>query len=376
MPKQDIIISGINLFEGGPLSIIKDYLSYLNNSPYYEEYNLVALVHKKKLFNQIELNNIEFIEFPKSRKSYLFRLYYEYIYFKKIATKRNVIFWLSLHDITPNIGKVNQAVYCHNPSPFNTVNVRDIYIQPTQFLFRFFYKYLYKINLKKNKYIIVQQAWMKGKFESMYQFNGDQIITAPPEIPEINSSYLENNQCSDTKKVSSELKFFFPTFPRPFKNIEVICEAVKLVVKKNSTPFRVYITIDGSENKYAKIIVDKYRHIEHVQFIGLLSREEVYRYYSICDVLIFPSKLETWGLPLSEFKQFKKPIFVSDLPFARENIGNYPMVNFFDPDDAGQLAQLITGSIDKKLIFDKTEATQYEKPHVHSWNELMAILLN
>jgi hypothetical protein len=192
------------------------------------------------------------LSFPKSRKSYLHRLYFEYFYFKKIAADYNVNFWFSLHDITPSIGKVPQAVYCHNPSPFNSINIKDLYIQPTQFLFRLFYKFLYKINIKKNKFVVVQQLWIKEKFVRMFGLNRSQIMVAPPKIPKIPLKYLD--KAIEKTETKTPKVFFFPTFPRPFKNIELICEAVKLMLLQNNNSFKVIITIDGSENNYAKSI--------------------------------------------------------------------------------------------------------------------------
>lgn len=375
MTKKNIVISGINLFEGGPLSVIKDCLTFLNTSSYLKNYNFIALVHKSNLFDTREFKNIRFIEFPKSRKSYFYRLYYEYIYFNKLAKEHQVFFWLSLHDMTPNVGTVQQAVYCHNPSPFNTVNLSDIYLQPVQFFFRLFYKYLYQINIKRNKFVIVQQLWIKHQFKEMFGLKENQIITSPPEITKITQRFLEKSNIEIAKKEPTPKVFFFPTFPRPFKNIEVICKAMELMSNLKNIDINVVITIDGSENKYAKTIVDKYQHINTLKFIGLIKREEVYEYYSKCDGLIFPSKLETWGLPLSEFKQFNKPIFVSNLPYAKETVGDYDFVCFFNPDDAVQLSKLFINAAKNKWEFDETKAVQYEQPFVKGWNELFAILI-
>lgn len=366
---KKVVISAINFFEGGPLSVFKDCLNFANNSIYQSEYKFIALVHKKELFDSNFYSNIDFVEFPKSRKSYFYRLYYEYIYFKKFAKNNNVSFWLSLHDMTPSVGKIPQAVYCHNPSPFNRVNIKDIYIQPTQFFFRLFYKFLYQINIKKNKYVIVQQLWMKNRFVEMFNLNEDKVIVAPPQITNISSEYLKIK-----KEENNMVIFFFPTFPRPFKNIGVICEAVKLVlkIKKN---FRVVITIDGSENKYSKSIVNAYKEISVIDFIGLIKREEVYDYYSKVDCLIFPSKLETWGLPISEFKQFNKPMLVADLPYAKETVGKYDLVNFFNVDDSKQLSKLMIDFLENKLVFDKTYDVNYKQPYVVGWNELFSTIL-
>jgi glycosyltransferase involved in cell wall biosynthesis len=374
MKKRNIVIAAVNFFEGGPLSILNDCLLYLNNSAFTSQYNFIALVHKKDLFTKNEYKNIQFVEFPKSRTFYLYRLYYEYFYFKSVAKKYDVFFWLSLHDISPNVGNINQAVYCHNPSPFNKLNLKDIWIQPTQFFFTLFYKYLYKINIKKNKFVIVQQLWIKHRFQEMFNLNGNLIITAIPQIPKIDNKFLEKSQ-QKTTIVSSKKVFFFPTFPRPFKNIEVICEAIKLINHEKNKDIEIIITIDGSENNYSKSIVTKYQYLKNIKFIGLIKREEVYKYYAECDVLIFPSKLETWGLPISEYKQFHKPMLVSDLGYAKETVGNYNFVRFFNPDNAKQLSELMLNTLENKLKFDTTKPIIYEQPFVHGWNELFNTLL-
>jgi hypothetical protein len=366
--KKTLVVSAINFFEGGPLSVLKDCLCFLNDSRFVKDYNVVALVHKIELFDANDYSNINFFEFPKSRKSYFYRLYYEYLYFKKFSKNNDVSFWLSLHDITPSVGKIPQAVYCHNPSPFNTVNINDIYIQPTQFFFRLFYRFLYQINIKKNKYIIVQQLWMKNRFVEMFNLDKDKVIVAPPQITNIPFEYLK-------KKETNEIKtFFFPTFPRPFKNIEVICEATKFVLKRNKN-FRVVITIDGSENKYSESIVKCYKDIKAIDFIGLIKREEVYDYYSKVDCLIFPSKLETWGLPISEFKQFNKSIIVADLPYAKETVGRYDLVNFFDINDPIQLSKIMLNFLENKLVCDETYDINYKPPYVLGWDKLFSTLL-
>ena len=87
MEKKTIIISAINFSEGGPLTIYKECLKYLQEN-FLEKYKIVALVHNRNLFSEYE-SKIEFIEFKDSKKSYLKRMYYEYIYFINVFIK----FW-------------------------------------------------------------------------------------------------------------------------------------------------------------------------------------------------------------------------------------------------------------------------------------------
>ena len=93
--------------------------------------------------------------------------------------------------------------------------------------------------------------------------------------------------------------------------------------------------------------------------------------------MIFPSKLETWGLPISEFKQFDKPIIVSDLPYAKETVNSYDKVSFFDPTNALELSAKMQMQIEnQRPIYESTELIKYPDPHVASWSELFFRLLN
>ena len=54
----------------------------------------------------------------------------------------------------------------------------------------------------------------------------------------------------------------------------------------------------------------------------------MYEKYNKIDCLIFPSKLETWGLPISEFMAFDKPMLIADLPYAHETAAGAKYVAF------------------------------------------------
>lgn len=369
--KKTIVISAINFFEGGPLSILYECLEFCDIF-LCKKYIVVVLVHDIELFNKY--CNIEFLEYKKSRTNYIFRLYYEYYKFKILSNDLKPYLWLSLHDITPNVNTTIQAVYCHNPSPFRETNISDLLVQPKLFLFTFLYKYLYKINIHKNDFVIVQQQWIRKSFNIFFKLSLKKIIVAIPTSTQFAKNEKSEKLCENKKTL---YHFFFPTFPRPFKNIEIIAEAVKILLRKNINQFDVTITIDGKENKYSSMIFQKYKSLERINFIGLINRDEVFAYYEKIDCLIFPSKLETWGLPISEFKVFSKPMLIANLSYAKETVGNFDKVKFFNPDDPVELAEYM-----EKLIltpnyfrFDQTTETNYIQPFTNNWSDLFKILL-
>lgn len=366
MNKKTIVLSGINLIEGGPLTVYEECLRCIEKY-FLENYEIVALVHNRELFSEFD-SKIKFIEFMDSKKSYLNRFYYEYFYFKKLSKKLKPYLWFSLHDMTPNVIADKRVVYCHNGMIFYNVKKEDIINEFKMFMFSKFYKYIYKINIKKNDFVVVQQDWIRERFKELFKIRN--VIVAHPNVV-IDDVNLEKNRQIEKNS------FLYPAFPRIFKNFEVICEAVKILEGKNIMDFIVYLTIDGSENLYSKKLFEKYKNLKNVKFLGLLKRNELMKYYKISENIIFPSKLETWGLPISEAKVFGKNILLADLEYAHETLGNYENVMFFEPDEAKELAKkmeiLING---KNIKFDGNIGKNIEKPFCRNWKELFDILLS
>lgn len=363
---KTIVLSGINLFRGGTLKIMQDCISAFAACSG-DKYHIIALVHNKEQYP--ELKNVTYYSFPKSRKSWFYRLYYEYIGFKKLSEKWQTYIWFSLHDTTPNVIAEKRMVYCHNTFSFYHAGIKGLFTQPSIFMFSLFSKYIHKINIKKNDWVVVQQEWLRKAFQEMFSIRN--IIVALP-VQEHDTSVVLSGQNGLQK---SQTVFFYPATPMIHKNFEVICKAVLILEKAGISDFEVVLTLNGTENKYAKRIYNKYKSLKNLRFVGLLTREEVDAYYRNSDCLLFPSKIESWGLPVSEAKEHGISVLITDLPYAKESVGKYDKVKFFEPDNAVQLAddmkRLIQGTID----YDKTKSVEYQEPFTRNWSELAQFLL-
>lgn len=365
---KKIVVSGINLDSGGPLSIMNDCLQELSKN-YSLNYEIIALVHSRKLYN---IPHIIYKEYPLSKKFWLFRLYYEYIYFYFLSSKIKPDFWLSMHDMTPNIKCKKKFVYCHNATPFLKSTKKDAFKHTKIYLFSLFYKYLYKINIKSNTYVIVQQGWMRDAFERFWNLKN--ILVAYPETN--GNIYVEHLNDSVKHHNTEVLNFFYPSFPRFFKNFEIVCEAYSLMPEGYRDKCNIYLTIDGTLNGYSKEIVDKYSNQKGIKFLGLLSRKQVYEYYKKSDCLIFPSKLESWGLPITEYKSTGKPMLLANKPYAKETLGEYEKVAFFDVDSANELKILMMGFIDNSIIYTGNLEVKLAEPFTKGWSQFFNKLLH
>jgi glycosyltransferase involved in cell wall biosynthesis len=359
-----IVISAINIVDGGQLSILRECLAWLS-AEMAGKYDIVALVHRREL---ADFPGIRYIEFPLSKKSWWMRLYYEFIHFRKLSARLKPHLWLSLQDVTPNVHADIRAVYCHNPSPFYRLPLKDAFLDYRFTMFNLFYKQVYRINIRDNRFVMVQQDWLRDAFRRMYGI--DNIIVAHP------SAEVPPRQSLQPRPAGGKTAFFYPTMPRVFKNIEVVCRAVEgLITQTSIGDFEVVITIRGDENAYARRIFKSYGRTPHLRFAGLLTRAQVHEQMAAMDCLLFPSRLETWGLPISECKAFGKPMLVADLQYAKETVGDYNKVRFFDPDAPESLSALMKQVIERTIVYDRTCAAEIPPPHARNWKELFELLL-
>lgn len=364
MGKRVIVISGINLVDGGPISVFIDLLNTIVEMGYSKNNKIIALVAKKDLFLQFK-NDMQLIEFKKSKKNWIYRLYYEYVYFNKLSKRLDVDIWISMHDITPNVRAKHKYVYCHNPSPFNKMSIKDAKFGWKYYAFSKFYKYLYKINIQKNDAVIVQQKWMRDKFKEIYKLKN--VIVARPSMPSV-------KKIADLSSFEQTI-FVFPSFPRYYKNFQVVCEAVKILKCENIENFTLYITLSGNENKYANFLKEKYGYLNCINFCGLLSRDDLFKLYEKSSCLIFMSKLETWGMPITEYKTTGKTMILSNLPYAHETVGNYDNVKFIDPDDSEALAKVMKNVIEKKITNSCARIEEIDQPFAEGWSQLCRMIL-
>lgn len=323
-----LIISAVNLTEGGPLKVLQDAVeSAVETLPGWE---IIVLVNRLGLINS---HHIQQIVLPECKKSWFKRLCFEWYHFQQISEFIQPDLWLSLHDITPRVKARRQAVYCHNPSPFYMLTRRDIILDPSFAIFNLLYRVLYRVFISRNFMVIVQQEWLRKVFKRDYLLSN--VVVAYPMQASVTSFPRAEIPFRRAKSyASSPIVLLYPALPRVFKNFEILCKAMELLRPEVRELLELRLTLSGTENAYARDLYKRFSSVPGVWFIGRQTREQMEVQYHGCDVVLFPSKLETWGLPITEAKARNIPLLVADLPYAHETVGNCDAVTFLPVDDA------------------------------------------
>lgn len=374
-----IVISAVNLRKGGTLTILRQCLEYLSSVAIDRGYRVVALVHKQEL---ADYPNIEYIELPWTIESWAKRLWCEYFTMYGISKRiGEVDLWLSLHDATPRVRARRQAVYCHTSFPFFPIKLQDFCFDPKIPIFGLLTRFTYRINQRRNRYIIVQQEWIRQAFIRMFGLAQEDIILAradssPSALPQAILSDEATGYIEEGKYV-----FFYASTPDAHKDFQTLAKATQLLKERMpEAKFEVIITISGQENKYAKYLHKHWGDTPSLRFAGLMDKPRLYAHYERADCFVFPSRIETWGLPISEYMQVhdgKRPMILPKLAYAYETSLGAERVAFFESQNAEELAELMAKAMqgDYSAFVARPLAQAIAQPQTCGWGELFDTLL-
>lgn len=358
-----VVVSAVNFTEGGPLTVLRDCLSAAATTlP--EDWEIVALVHDTALIKE---PRVRLIPFAQAKGSWLKRLALEWWGFARHFRDKPVDLWLSLHDVTPRVQARRQAVYCHNPSPFYDLPWQEARLEPKLWLFNRFYAYLYGTFIRRNRWVIVQQQWIRQAFNE--RFGPLPVVVAHPDVK------LPANEVTPATSADATCVLLYPTLPRVFKNVETVLRAMQRLAASGQLGIELRVTLSGNENAYARWLHRRFQGTPGVRFIGRQTPAQMAQQYQRATAVLFPSKLETWGLPISEAKVWGKPLLAADLPYAHETVGSYERVAFLPATNidawAGSIAALARGDWRGR----STTGVPIAEPYAPSWPALWTLLI-
>ena len=311
MPAKRTVVYDVAASASGALSVLNDFYAEVRN--YNDKSICWTFVISTPRLEETE--NIKVIRAPWVKKNWLCRLFFDYFVAPKITKDEKADKILSLQNtIVPNT-HIPQVLYLHQSLPF--VEYRFTLLESPLFWTyqNIIAKFIYS-SVKKAEKVIVQTHWMKDACVEKTQVSPDKITVIPPVINIVPQKlFAYENMDIPT--------FIYPATPLIYKNHKVIIEACKQLVKEGITNFRVIFTMTGTENKLARKLKeesDKYN--LPIEFAGVLKREELFEWYSKA-ILLFPSYIETFGMPLLEARIHNTFVIAQDTQFANDILNNY-----------------------------------------------------
>lgn len=316
-----IVINDIAAECGGALTILRQLYDYIREHDTENEW--VFLLSDSFLE---ETENIRVRTLPVIKKSGIIKVFFDCFYGKYYIDKLHPDVVLSMQNIITFGVKVPQAVYIHQSIPFQDVkhfsffkrNERA-YAVVQYIIARFIIR-----SAKRANRIFVQTEWMKKGISQKTGIDFKKIDIVFPDVPKpLKRDY----------HMSGNL-FFYPSNVAVYKNHDLLVQACSILNNRGYRDFNVVLTLP--EGKICH---------PNIQCVGTLEYEQMQEMYHT-STLVFPSYIETVGLPLLEARACNALIFASDTPFGHDCLDGYGSAYFFNYESPAELADLM----EKKLL--------------------------
>ena len=320
-----VLVYDVAAEDGGGLFVLKNFYEDVLRTSNDIEWTFMVSTEALK-----PANNIEIKIFPEVKSSWLARWRFENQKLPKIIQEDGYDAIISLQNMPVSKSNLLQLVYMHQslqycPKRFSLLksDERGMAIRQK------FICGLIKRHLRQSKHVFVQTQWIKAATMEWIGI-GDKDITVVPVAFSTENLPIQSYQGKSCKT------FFYPARAEIYKNHQVIIDACCVLKSKGINDYQVILTIEKDMSSYANRIIEQTKDLP-IQCIGTVSYEKIWDYYSQ-SVLLFPSYLETCGLPLLEAKAACARIIASDMPFSHEALDDYPNVEFFPYDNPKVLA--------------------------------------
>lgn len=340
-----IVVNDIAVDAGGGMSILRQLYQYiLSSGDTNEWYFLLGDTYIAPT------ENIHVLTFPQIKASRKRRLLFDMVTGRKVINdlKPDVVFYLQ-NTLVQGV-KAPQVMYMDQSIPFQQEKRFSLLKREerTFAVYQHIIGTLIRSASKKSDKVIVQTQWLKDAIVRL-GVAPDRIIAVHPDC------FMDPSLLGSCKQVDPT-RFFYPASGAVYKNHQVIYEALKLLPQQP----QVILTLPPE------------RSTADCSCVGTLPLEEVYRHLQN-SVLVFPSYIESFGLPLLEARQIGTLILAADTAFAREILSGYPNAYYFPTFDPTALAQLMEQVMSGK-IRHVPSAEQPEQSDRSGWAQIVTIL--
>lgn len=322
-----ILVSATSIVSGGALNILKQFI---NNADSLNQYYLAL---NKRVVLEKEYVKSNFHYFYIDGLSKFDRICWDFYGAHKYIKDSGLTFDLvvSLQNTTLRVPDVKQIVYLHQGLILHdrSWNVFDSLERKYAI-----YKYLYPVFVfafsVESTVFVVQTKWMKNSLIKKFNISRGNIKVFKPDV----LSWLPHYD-TDSHLRGKKITLFYPASGEVFKNHLIILKSMHFlhVSGVDISKFKVIFTLthDSAGIRHIINFLEKHYPVkEIVSFQGHIAYADIRKTYDAADVMIFPSEIESFGLPLLEAAYLGKEVLCLDTDFSREVLNGYGGAKFID----------------------------------------------
>lgn len=343
-----LIIHSPNIHQGGGAVLLNELLKFSN-------FNMEMLVNlDERMFVSESIGNA--VKLKRIKPTIFNRFLAEWNLYKKSREDEIVLFFGNL------------------PPLFRLKSKSILYLQN---------KYLIedvalgKFKAKEKLRLIIERLWFKHFCKNIDIFHVQTqtmrrcllsinlVGSTPVHVTPFMATSDINNISSNTQKsLNNTMKFIYIASGEPHKNHLELLRAWVILSEEFIFP-ELLLTLDVSTNINLISLINKIQADNklNVHNLGRLQHEEILKMYSHVNALIYPSTLESLGLPLLEAQEAGISIIASELDYVRDIV---VPDQTFDPSSAISIARAVKRYLKIEEAFVKPlNASEYLNGIIH-----------
>lgn len=365
---KTVLINATAAKSSGALSILHDFIIFLEadeklvNKFRFYLFTSLDLFDTSKCFRVIKKNNSSWIE----RIIWDFSGLNNWCIKHKICPDLLISFQNTCTRFTKKRSKTPQLVYYHQSIPL--VKYKWNCFDKDEFKLYLYAKFygLFVNKYNSNAAYVVQLPYIKSLFIKKFpNVSAEKVHVIRPNIKKINVDLVEIKDISEDITV-----LLYPATPFSYKNHIVLIKAFEKIVLEHGLTNKLVMYFTIEQNGFIYNEIQKRNLTAYIKCIGSIPFDELLTYYKRANIILFPSKIEAFGLPLIEASMFGTPILASNLPYAKEVLENYNNVTFCNPDEENEWTLAIIQQLKQNI---KIKNFPYMKNTENSWNEFLGI---
>lgn len=322
-------MSAASLRMGGAVTIYNQFIAHLQEEIDDNRY----FIFVNKVLQQPSIPGVRYYEIDiESRKR---RNWFDNTGCKEILEKEGFVpdVVISLQNTGVKCLKVlPQLVYYHQPLPFFKQKWNPLKREErSKFLYKHFYLWFVKRSIGPKTRFVVQTKFIKDNLVKRLDIDQSRVSICFPDVDVPNADKVQEYSFPN-----NEVSLIFPSLYSPHKSHATIVKAMSILQREKSEQLknvRIYFTVGEDEAPELVSLIKELGVEDKFCMMGKLPYETTLSLYKSASAMLFPSTMETLGLPLVEAAAFCLPVLVADVPYAHEVMEGYEGVRFAKAED-------------------------------------------
>lgn len=276
-----IFVNAVSAKKGGAKTILEGFIQSVNSDG-----QNTYVVYAGFNFEGIVPDNVKWVYHPKEGiDAFLFNTLWSFFF---MAMERA--------EVILSFNNINTVIPCRKVTYFHQLKVLDVSDRSIKSKFlRAYYACI------KSDNIIVQTHIVKAKFVSMLSYDYNKVEVVWPGIKPVD---IRDRSMFLHSSVKRFILVPYTDISSAHKNFDFVLKCLNVV----PSDFVFLVTTTSVDSNLD----------ERIHFIGNVSREELFQLYADAEFVLFPSMLETIGLPIFEAVSIGSNVVVYDAEYIRE----------------------------------------------------------